>query len=469
VSTDRWRGILESLRNSFEGIAIRSRGVFHTMVEHQQVEAVADDEGIEPPGWKRFAEAQDNGVLSIGGLPGDPPKLRALTAEEAAAAPAPTENDKYIRDKRGVPHAIRVPSVIRMGFMSGNRESVTQFRILAEAAGRVFRGLPPDVLSMFPATLAEIPRKQWMVDRRYVFGEVTGPRPGWMGQGWAGGMLQYEKGVIFDSPEVGAGSRDGAEMWLFVLHRLGWLGNSNSLVLAHRYFWSKNTTVGYELLHNEARVQLGDPFAGVAEKMPKHRFFSVFGKSQDEPTDVCWVSKWALDELLALAAPAVQTSDRMISQLRLVEEAETRKAKGVELERLMQVLFSSVEGFRVRDTNVRTQTEEIDLVLDNKCLHHPWDRESPILLVECKNWSKPSGKNDIVVFQTKVKNRRGRCTVGFFIAWKGFARTVERELLRSSQDNSMLVLLTGAQIKSAIQSGAFTQLLDSAWYDALKI
>lgn len=439
------------------------------MVERQQIETKEGSQDLEPPGWKEFAAEHPDAVWHIGGLPGDPARPRALTPNEVAAAPPAADGDGYVRDKRGVAHAIRVPAVLRDGFLCGDRQSIMQFRFLAEAAGRAFRGLPPDVLSMFPAALAAIPRKQRITDRRCVFGEVTGPRPGWMGQGWQGGMAVYEKGVIVDFTEAGAGSRDGAELWLLVLHQLGWLGNRNSLVKANRYFWYENHTVAYELIEDGRAAQVGDPLTPVIAEVPKDRFFSRFGETHGRPADVCWVSKWALDELLATAGPAVTAFERMREQLRRVEDAKSPKVKGSELEGLMQLLFNSVDGFQVRDSNVRTKTEEIDLVLDNRCAHHPWNKEKAIMLVECKNWSKPAGKNEITLFESKIKNRRGRCTIGFFVAWAGFARTVEKQLLRSSQDNWMIVLLDGAQIKSAIETGGFTQLLDSAWYAVLKI
>jgi hypothetical protein len=161
-------------------------------------------------------------------------------------------------------------------------------------------------------------------------------------------------------------------------------------------------------------------------------------------------------------------SEQVQKAVQAVDSAETKDAKGKSLEHLMRLLFEAVEEFTVRECNARTETEEIDLVLDNKSKQSPWDREGALILVECKNWSKPCGKNEVTLFESKVKNRRDRCTVGFFIAWGGFADTAGTELLRSSRESWAIVLLEGSRVREAAMTGQFTQLLNDAWYEAIK-
>ncbi|MDT5272959.1 MAG: hypothetical protein QOH49_5145 [Acidobacteriota bacterium] len=93
-------------------------------------------------------------------------------------------------------------------------------------------------------------------------------------------------------------------------------------------------------------------------------------------------------------------------------EETNRKGKALEL--LVAALFSSIEGFNVIDSNVNTETEEIDIVIRNESTHPTWQKESSLILVECKNWhSKRVGQNEFELFQSKIEKRVGRCRLGF--------------------------------------------------------
>lgn len=149
-----------------------------------------------------------------------------------------------------------------------------------------------------------------------------------------------------------------------------------------------------------------------------------------------------------------------------VETAESSKDKGDSLELLMTSLFSSVPGFNV-STNVETRTEEIDLWIENECSCAPFNKEGPLILVECKNWANKAGKNEFVQLREKARNRRGRCTVAFLISWNGSARTIAEEMLRHSAENLLIVPMDGEMIRHAIQDGDFWSLLKRAHKAAL--
>ena len=86
----------------------------------------------------------------------------------------------------------------------------------------------------------------------------------------------------------------------------------------------------------------------------------------------------------------------------------------------MRILFSSIAGFRVRE-HALTETEEIDLFIVNESEIPAFREEGPLILVECKNWSKKCGMDEFALFQSKMLNRGGRCTLGFLVSWNGFA------------------------------------------------
>src|SRR5258706_8255160 len=102
--------------------------------------------------------------------------------------------------------------------------------------------------------------------------------------------------------------------------------------------------------------------------------------------------------------------------LRAHDEAKTPDAKGRALEELVSRLFSTVRGFAVDDKRLRTQTEEIDLVVANGSDDPKLKREEAIILVECKNWSTKCGKNEFIELKGKMENRRGRCSLGFLVS-----------------------------------------------------
>lgn len=149
-----------------------------------------------------------------------------------------------------------------------------------------------------------------------------------------------------------------------------------------------------------------------------------------------------------------------------VEAASSTDEQGRSLEELVSRLFESVPGFIVTD-RIRTATEEIDLSVLNGSDDPRFRRESALILVECKNWSAKCGKNELVAFREKVLNRRTRASLGYLISWNGFARTVDKELLRGSRETAVIVPITGKEIRSAIRSGDFTSLLVGAWESAV--
>lgn len=147
-----------------------------------------------------------------------------------------------------------------------------------------------------------------------------------------------------------------------------------------------------------------------------------------------------------------------------VESEKDSNIKGRLLEELMHKFFSFVEGFEVIE-RLKTETEEIDLVILNKSTIPLWQKESSLILVECKNWSSKCGKNELVVFKEKITNRKGRAKIGFFVSWNGFAETFTKEDLRSSQGDILIVPVTGKNIIEAL-SNSIKEHLEKWWVNA---
>lgn len=179
----------------------------------------------------------------------------------------------------------------------------------------------------------------------------------------------------------------------------------------------------------------------------------------------------AIATLSGIKQPII-TSWEQVPLSRLVEIVETTQSsyeKGRALEELVANIFQTFPGFSISQRNANTETEEIDIVILNASADPRFQRESAILLVECKNWSDKCGKNEFVIFKEKIENRSSRCTLGFFVSWNGFAQTITKEMLRGSRDQTLVIPIDGKAIKKAIRENNFEQVLTEAWHSAVTI
>jgi hypothetical protein len=158
-----------------------------------------------------------------------------------------------------------------------------------------------------------------------------------------------------------------------------------------------------------------------------------------------------------------QSLDELVNA---VEKASSTDERGRSLEELISRLFEAIPGFTVTD-RIRTATEEIDIAVLNDSNDPRFRRESAILLAECKNWSDKCGKNEFVLFKEKIENRSNRCSLGFLISWNGFKDTVPKEMLRGSREHTLLVPITGKDIRAAVLDNNFADVLASCWQKAI--
>jgi DNA-binding NarL/FixJ family response regulator len=166
------------------------------------------------------------------------------------------------------------------------------------------------------------------------------------------------------------------------------------------------------------------------------------------------------DQLIFRVNEFIRANHLLADRERLIQtkHEEARRSrnarkKGKALEDLLAALLASLEGFIEigRDTN--TQTEEIDLVFRNESRDPLWQRESEIILVECKNWkAQRVGKNEFVLFKEKIENRYGRCRLGFLVCTEKFAETVTKEMLREAKGELLVVPLDGDDLRELIES-----------------
>lgn len=125
----------------------------------------------------------------------------------------------------------------------------------------------------------------------------------------------------------------------------------------------------------------------------------------------------------------------------------TANAKGRLLEQLAQLLFTDGERLILSDKRVSTGDEEIDLVLRNNVDRPFWVAlGSPLLLVECKNWTGPVPSAAIRDFEMKLVNHGNMARIGVFVALNGFTGPVEDQMKRSSRADHHIALIRGNDI-----------------------
>lgn len=134
--------------------------------------------------------------------------------------------------------------------------------------------------------------------------------------------------------------------------------------------------------------------------------------------------------------------------------ATDAQSKGEALESLMASAFSIKPQLQVVERNYSTGDEEIDLIVKNNVARPFWHGlNSPLLLVECKNWTDPVGAPEIRNFEIKLQNHAPMTRIGLLVAPGGFTGPVDDAIKRSSRDPYAMVLATGADLERLAHGG----------------
>lgn len=156
---------------------------------------------------------------------------------------------------------------------------------------------------------------------------------------------------------------------------------------------------------------------------------------------------------------AARILDRTLK--RAVEEKNYTK-KGVLLEVLTAVLLSQVSGFEVYSRNVSNRSQQIDVLVHNRNTSGVL-RSGEIVIAEAKNWANPVGTTEYYSVVRKIESRHGRALLGFFVTTDRFTRGVEREMLRDSVRDILVVPLDQESLPKLWRTGkSITENIESA-------
>lgn len=153
-----------------------------------------------------------------------------------------------------------------------------------------------------------------------------------------------------------------------------------------------------------------------------------------------------------LATLTPDDTERAIQEAWTATQTERdRHRRGLVLERLMSLLLKTIPGFERLDTRLRNEVEEIDVLVQNGSADPFWQKESPYLLVECKNWSKPVGAKELRDLWGKMESRYARCRLALLVAPGGIAGTVRELQLRKAERDQLVLLLGPGDLEELVR------------------
>jgi hypothetical protein len=158
---------------------------------------------------------------------------------------------------------------------------------------------------------------------------------------------------------------------------------------------------------------------------------------------------------------------RIARLLREADAATDATTQGKKFEDLAAYLFGAVPGIQVTERNEYSAfgTEEIDIACWNE--RHPDGLASiefpAIILIECKNWSRPVGSLEVAWFIMKVWGRGQR--FGILLAANGITgngRDLSRAhqlIARALSQGTHILVITREEIAALNTSRDLVQLL----------
>jgi CheY-like chemotaxis protein len=174
-----------------------------------------------------------------------------------------------------------------------------------------------------------------------------------------------------------------------------------------------------------------------------------------EPGDV----EFLVDRIVvALQTPEIKVDpdilrQNLISFLWSKIRQGDRASMGRRLEQMFKLMFESLPAFDEVETNYRTNSQEIDLVITHHNSHPIWQEFGGVFWGECKNWSQEGHRpqtKDLASFTHKLK-RRGRLgKLGFFISYNGFSQGFMEEVRTYNSGSRIVVPLDKGEISEMV-------------------
>jgi CheY-like chemotaxis protein len=169
----------------------------------------------------------------------------------------------------------------------------------------------------------------------------------------------------------------------------------------------------------------------------------------------------AMEQVRSQWLEASRVGDASATLASLLTEARAEPGaarKGRVLEDLLELLLAQVTGFIVA-ARQRGADEEFDMLVRNEPPDPLWAKESPYILVECKNWSSKVGPDELDRFRNKLRRRYDRTRLGFFVAANGFTGGFESSLQAAREGDVLVVPVNGDDLGALVQAPHVSEAL----------
>lgn len=147
------------------------------------------------------------------------------------------------------------------------------------------------------------------------------------------------------------------------------------------------------------------------------------------------------------------------------DAASKTSEQGKALEDLICYLMECVPGIEVSRRNRLNlhRTQEIDVAFWNSQSRAGFQFLPHLLLVECKNWSKPVTAQEVAYFATRLRKRG--CEYGFLIAANGITGTEQElraaygEIASALADGIRVIVVTRSEIEELANTEELIRLV----------
>ena len=77
---------------------------------------------------------------------------------------------------------------------------------------------------------------------------------------------------------------------------------------------------------------------------------------------------------------------------------------------------------------------------------------SPLILIECKNWTAKIGVPELRVFESKIRDRGALCKIGVFVSMSGFTKPFLERLKSFQVAGGVIFAIDGVELGSLVTS-----------------
>lgn len=217
------------------------------------------------------------------------------------------------------------------------------------------------------------------------------------------------------------------------------LPSDTSVVLDITEAAAEHDEVSSHVYASQYWTQAAEGLSGAAQTLG--RLFSVLSSFDSRLSREFWFAR--ASEILS-----------RLHFLRDSGDASSTKERGDALESLFEALMRTEEPeLRVIEKNFRTAEEEIDILASNGLTDPFWVAHgSPLILVECKNWTEKPGMPELRIFESKIRDRGALCKIGIFVSISGFTKTFLKRLKNFQTADGVIFAVDGSDVERIVTS-----------------